>query len=140
MSLVVIDWNPNRAKLRSFGISMLVGFGVIGGLAASGLLSSAGWKIAAICWIFGLSAGLTGISGSKAALPLYWFWMGIAFVLGNVMSRVLLVLFFYLLVTPVGLLGRLLGRDVLQLNGGERASFWLPIKKVTSNNQYVQKY
>ena len=47
--------------------------------------------------------------------PLAKIWYGLAQVLGTIMSKVLLVIIFFLIVTPVGLCRRALGSDVLQL-------------------------
>ena len=43
----------------------------------------------------------------------YIAWMTMAFALGFVMSHVILTMFFFLLVTPIGLLARLFGKDFL---------------------------
>lgn len=45
--------------------------------------------------------------------PLAYFWFGLAFVLGFVMSRVILTLIYGLVVTPIGLLRWVLGADAL---------------------------
>ncbi len=47
--------------------------------------------------------------------PLAVVWFGLSHVLGAVMSRVVLTLVFFLIVTPVGLIRRLLGHDSLRL-------------------------
>jgi len=47
--------------------------------------------------------------------PLAVIWLGLSHFLGTVVSRILLSVVFFLLVTPVGLLRRLLGYDSLQL-------------------------
>jgi len=47
--------------------------------------------------------------------PLAVVWFGLSHVLGAVMSRVLLTLVFFLIVTPVGLIRRMLGHDSLRL-------------------------
>lgn len=48
--------------------------------------------------------------------PFAKFWFGFSHLLGAVVSRVLLTLLFYVLVTPVGLARRMLGKDAMQLN------------------------
>lgn len=49
---------------------------------------------------------------------------------GQVMGRVLLTVFFLLLVTPLGLLLRLLGKDLLELKRRpDAASYWRVAKK-----------
>ena len=47
-------------------------------------------------------------------LPLSRVWFGLAAILGGVMSKVILTLVFYGIVTPVGLLRRLLGKDTMR--------------------------
>jgi len=47
--------------------------------------------------------------------PIAVVWFGLSHILGTVMSKVLLSLLFFGLVTPVGFLRRLLGKDSLKL-------------------------
>ena len=47
--------------------------------------------------------------------PFAFIWFGLATFLGTIMSKVLLTIVYILLVVPVGLLRRLLGKDSLQL-------------------------
>jgi hypothetical protein len=47
--------------------------------------------------------------------PLAVLWFGLSHILGNLVSRVVLSIIFFLLVTPVGLIRRWAGRDSLQL-------------------------
>ncbi|MHC4886765.1 MAG: SxtJ family membrane protein [Planctomycetota bacterium] len=137
MSLVAIDWNPDAKGLRSFGVSMLVGFGLIGLVVW--------WKVslaaATGCWIFGAVAGVLGLTGTKAAMPIYKVWMGIAFVMGSIMGRILLGLFYYGMITPMGLVMRLQGRDKLQLKPrptGE--SYWCDSPTTDDPARYKRQF
>jgi len=57
---------------------------------------------------------------------IYIAWMSVAFVLGFVMAHVILTLFFFLVVTPIGLCARLAGKDFLSLKLDPKAnSYWL---------------
>ena len=47
--------------------------------------------------------------------PVSVVWFGLSHVLGAVMSKVLLAAVFYLIVTPIGVVRRLLGHDSLRL-------------------------
>jgi hypothetical protein len=47
--------------------------------------------------------------------PLATLWFGLSHLLGNVVSRIILTLIFFLLVTPIGLIRRWLRSDSLQL-------------------------
>jgi len=51
----------------------------------------------------------------KVYKPIAVFWLGLSDLLGSVMSRVLLSIVFFGVVTPIGLFRRLLGRDSLKL-------------------------
>jgi hypothetical protein len=58
---------------------------------------------------------------------IFFAWMTIGLALGTVVSTVLLTLLFYLVVTPIGLLARCLGKDFLRRKPDLRtASYWLP--------------
>jgi hypothetical protein len=57
--------------------------------------------------------------------PVYFLWMKLTFILGWVNTRVILIIVFYLIFTPVGLLMRLFGNDSLDLKiEKNRTSYW----------------
>jgi hypothetical protein len=68
------------------------------------------WK-----WVFGLGLGLFGLSRFAIPVmrPIHFVWMRLSQVLGWLSTHVVLTIFFYLIVTPTGLLMRLLGKDLL---------------------------
>jgi uncharacterized membrane protein YgdD (TMEM256/DUF423 family) len=47
--------------------------------------------------------------------PIAVFWLGLSDLLGSVVSRILLSIVFFGVVTPIGIFRRLLGRDSLKL-------------------------
>ena len=61
---------------------------------------------------------------------IYIAWMSVAFVLGFVMAHVILAVLFYLVITPIGLLAKLAGKDFLSLKLDRAAkSYWIPREK-----------
>jgi hypothetical protein len=54
--------------------------------------------------------------------PLAWLWFGIAHVLGTIVTKILLTLVFFGLVTPVGFVRRLTGADSLQLKEWKKSN------------------
>ena len=57
--------------------------------------------------------------------PIYWVWMIIATILGWVMTRVILSILFYIIITPIGLIGRLLGKQFIELQwNNESSTYW----------------
>ena len=56
--------------------------------------------------------------------PIYILWMTFAVILGWVMTRVILSLVFYFIMTPIGLLTKLIGEDFLALKRKKSDSYW----------------
>lgn len=73
----------------------------------------------------------------RAFRPLAVLWFGFSHFLGTLMSRVILTLLFFGLVTPIGLLRRALGADVLQLKkwkNGQDSVFQVRNARVTQKD------
>ena len=72
----------------------------------------------------------------------YIAWMTMAFVLGFVMSQVILTLFFFLLVTPISVLARLAGKDFLNRKRDLQATtYWIPREaKAKTSASYEQQF
>ena len=71
--------------------------------------------------------------------PIYILWMTFAVVLGWVMTRVILSLVFYFIMTPIGLLTRLLGEDFLALKKSNLGSYWNNRDQSVELNQDYEK-
>lgn len=107
---------------RRFGLSVGGVLLVLGGLAFL-----RGKHPAAVAALAGLGALLFGFGlGAPAWLATpNRLWMGLAEGLGFVMSRVILSAVFFLVLTPIALVRRLLGADALRRRSGPRASYWV---------------
>lgn len=120
--MIQIDWSPSRRQLRQFAAAALPGFGLIGYavLRATGSLELAGAIVA-----FGALAAVVGLAVPAAIRPLYLLLMVLTLPIGMVVSQVLLRAIFYGVLTPLGLLFRLFGRDPLSLRRAPgQASYW----------------
>ena len=58
---------------------------------------------------------LAGMIVPLSMRPLAWAWFGLSFLLGQVVPRILFGIVYLLLVVPMGLIRRLLGKDSLRL-------------------------
>ena len=58
-------------------------------------------------------------------------WMGLGFLMGKVVSPIVMTILFFVLFTPVGLVMKLIGRDELLLKNRGGSSFW----KIRTNPQ-----
>jgi len=47
--------------------------------------------------------------------PFAFFWFGLSHVLGNILSKCLLTIVFFTIVTPIGLIRKIIGKDSLRL-------------------------
>jgi hypothetical protein len=113
-----VDTSPK--KIRNFGLM----FGALGIIGAAYSV----WKggAYAVWWLGGGAAfALGGLVAKPLLRPVYVVWMKFAFVLGWINTRVILGLFFYLVMTPIGLLMRLGGNDPLERKIDPSAtSYW----------------
>jgi hypothetical protein len=123
--------------LRKFGLT-------VGGMfVLLGLLFLLRHKVSTP-YFLGLGGTLItfGVLWPRALKYIYVAWMALAFTVGFLMSNVILTLFFFFLVTPIGLLARLLGKDFLARKLDQQAtSYWIPCAKETKTAQgYERQY
>jgi len=70
----------------------------------------------------------SGILIPQILAPIEKVWMALARVLSVVMTYVILTLTFYLVITPMGLLVRILGKDLLKLKfKTDEPSYWIKV-------------
>ena len=73
-------------------------------------------------------------------LPLNKLWMQFGFLLGRIISPLVLGIIFFGLFTPIATLMRLIGRDELRLKLSNKSSHWIsrsePIKSDSFKNQF----
>ncbi len=109
----------NKITFRKFGITMGIAFMVISGLfffqeKQAGILLT----LIASCIFF-----IVGSFSPALLKPVYIIWMRFAFVLGWINARIILIILFYLVFTPVGLFMRLFRIDLLERKKQE-GSYW----------------
>ena len=66
-----------------------------------------------------------GIFNSKILNPLNKLWFKIGIFLGKIVSPLIMGIIFFLVVTPIGLLMRLMGKDLLNLKYNNNKSYWI---------------
>ena len=68
---------------------------------------------------------LLGLLNSKILTPLNKLWFKFGIFLGKIISPLIMGLIFFLVVTPIGLMMRLLKKDILALKYSEQKSYWI---------------
>jgi len=139
MSLIAIDKNPSIRTLRQFACIFFPAFcGVVGAVVMrKGMAPTAAW----ILWSVGAIVLLVGLIAPKAIKPLFLGLMYVTFPIGWVVSHVLLLIAFYLVLTPIGLLMRLFGYDPMQRKlDSAKSSYWIARAPNRDVNRYFKQY
>ena len=137
------NWNPDIAARRSFAKSLVIGFP-----ALAIVFTLMGWlKTGAVPtwtpWLaaIGAGAGVLFWVIPQIAKPFYLVWYFAACCIGIVVSNLLIAGFFYLVVTPVGLIMRLLGRDPMKRRfEREATSYWMDAEKGVDPKRYFRQF
>ncbi len=96
-----------------------------------------------VTWLFGLGCGfiLLALVVPGLLLPLNRLWGAFAHRLGRFNNFVLLTLFYYLFVFPLGLIFKLFGRDPMQRRtDANTASYWQPVDRRASEDTYPDMF
>ena len=118
---------------RSFGIVFFVVFLLI---ALYPLINSEGIKIWSL--LISLIFLILGLLNSKILTPLNKLWSKFGIFLGKIISPIIMGIMFFLVVTPIGLIMRLFGKDVINLKFDSNKSYWIEKTEPKSNmkNQF----
>ena len=143
MKLIDINRDPTDRQLKQFGVAALVFLPLIGWLATGkprtigaanlpllGGLAAVGLAIAVLAFVKPKTIRPVFIGASLATLPI-----------GLVVGEAVLLLIFYGLFTPIGLLFRLIGRDALQRRLDPSAkTYWQPKRQPDSAARYYRQF
>ena len=139
MSLIEINWYPKRKELRTFAMIALIASLLI----ASLLYMLKGVKIqwAVIIVLAGFCIFLSSLMSLKLTRMIYLGLILVTFPIGWAIGMILLTAFFFLLLTPLGFIFRLLGRDPLcRRFESEAKSYWLVRQEPDSLDRYFHQY
>ena len=105
---------------RSFGIVFFVFFLII---ATYPLINGDELRLWSL--IISIVFLFLGLINSKILNPLNKLWFKFGIFLGKIISPLVMVIIFFLVVTPIGLLMRLLKKDLLNLKFNDNSSYWI---------------
>jgi hypothetical protein len=128
---------PPPKLLRQFAGLWLVFFPLMAALRV--------WRGHADNWAVGLAVigvviGLIGLAKPEAMRPIYTGWMIAAFPIGWTVSQLMLVVLFYGVFTPVGLVFRVMRRDALALRRRNVVSYWAAKEQPASAQDYFRQF
>jgi hypothetical protein len=133
-----IPFDPPRRTLRQFaGLSLVV----FGGLAGWNYFAKGQVVSSAVLAVLAVAIGLPGLVRPRLVRPVYVGAMILAFPIGWVVSRLLLAILFYGIVTPMGLVLRLSGRDPLRLaRPAARTTYWVAKPEPADLRSYFRQF
>ena len=105
---------------RSFGIVFFIVFLLI---SIYPLINNENIRIWSL--VVSLIFLVLSIINSNFLLPLNKLWFKFGIFLGKIISPIIMGIIFFLVVTPIGLIMRLLGKDVLNLKLNDYKSYWI---------------
>jgi len=142
-----VQWKPDLAERRKFAKSLIIGFPclavafLIMGWVSKGSWD-ANWKFARSVGAFGALAGVIFFAVPQIARPFYMAWYFLACCIGIVVGNLLLSGFFFLVITPFGLLRRLVARAPAVQKKFDRnsKSYWQDFPPVSNPERYYRQF
>ncbi|MCC7424305.1 MAG: hypothetical protein IT428_28895 [Planctomycetaceae bacterium] len=137
MALIEFQWNPSSRDLRIFAVGQVVFFGFV---AAWIHRRFGSFPTAAAVVGVSLVGLAVGLAKPQALRLVYVGWMAAVYPIGWVVSHVLMAAVYYGVVTPVGLLMRLAGRDPMQRRfNRSAATYWTPRNTDIPTSRYFRQ-
>jgi hypothetical protein len=139
MAMLEINWQPSRRELRQFaGIWFPACFALVGFWA---FRKTGALPLAGAIWGAGAAASLVAFFVPAVARWLWIVWMCAAFPIGWTVSHVLMGVIYYLVVTPIGWLLRLAGRDSMGRKFDRAAAtYWAPHRPPETTDSYFRQF
>jgi hypothetical protein len=138
-----VNWNPGFAEKRKFAVSCIVGFPVLAGFfSLITWLATQAWKPFFV-WlgVIGFAVGVVLWLLPSMARPFYLAWHFIGCCIGFIVGNILLIAFYYIIITPIGLLLQGWGRLSLRKSFNKEAStYWVDVKKKVDLNRYYRQF
>jgi hypothetical protein len=148
MALIEIDWHPDRWRLRRFGVVALVAFAAVGAwvflrhsLFGFALSEGAASVAAYVLWCIAAVCGVLAAVAPRALRPLYLGLSLVGLPIGLVVSHVVMGVVFYVVLAPIGLVMRLLGRDRLHRRFERDAeTYWVRRDETEEAKRYFRQF
>jgi hypothetical protein len=137
MSLITLKKNPSPRDLKIFGwftpiifAALSIAFTYKGSNLTAKIFGSMALLLAICLWGF-----------PATRLRLYRAWTYLTFPIGWVISQLVLCIFYFLILTPIGIIGRLFRKDPLGLKWQkETESYWQPRSQEPKSSDYFRQY
>ena len=109
---------------RSFGLVFFVVFLLVGIWPLFGEQSLRIWSL-----VVSLIFLVLGILNSKLLTPLNLVWTKFGELLGRIIAPIAMGVVYFVIITPIGLFMRLIGKDLLRTKSSKNNSYWIKREK-----------
>ena len=124
-----------KSEFRKFGITIGLLLIII-----AGFLFWRGKESFEIMLVIGSALLVLGLVIPVLLKPIYWIWMVLAVILGWIMTRVILSVLFYVVITPIGMFSRMFGGKFLDLKWDKsKESYWNPRSTTQRNSEEYER-
>jgi hypothetical protein len=138
VALLEVNLRPGERDLRWFGVVVLLFCAVLAAIAWRGFGSLAVASVLAAAGV--LLSGLYYLVPPLRRL-LYVGWMRAVFPIGWVLSHALMGIIYFGVLTPIGLLLKVAGRDPLRLKAAPEATTWWVEKPASDDpDRYFRQF
>lgn len=138
-TMLEINKNPSAKDLRQFaGIWFPLFCALVGFIL---------WRkfhlqtAAIVLWCIGAAIAVAGLAIPALIKPVFIGLMYVTMPIGLVVSYLLLGILYYLVITPIGLVMKLMGRDTMTRKlDPAAATYWVQRPQITDNERYFRQY
>jgi len=139
MSMIEINWHPKRKELRNFGIIAIIASAIISLLLY--LLKDLGIQWILVITGVGFIIFLCSLISVGLTRIIYLVLILVTLPIGWAISFILMAIFYFLFLTPLGLVFRLKGRDPLHRKFDSKAkSYWLRRQPADTIDRYFHQF
>jgi hypothetical protein len=139
-----VVWQPGPDELKAFAKSLVIGFPCVG-LAMLVVIRITGgeWdaRIPLMVAGYGALAGVVFLAVPLLGRPVYLVWYAAACCIGLVIANVLLGIVFYVFVTGIGVMLKLIGRDAMHRRPDRSAkTYWRDAEQPSDPRRYYSQF
>ena len=113
-----------KSSNRSFGIIFFIVFLLI---SVWPIMDGQAFRVWSL--VISLIFLILGILNSKILTPLNLAWIKFGEILGRFIAPVVMAVIYFLIVTPIGLFMRIIGKDLLNIKFSQNSSYWIKREK-----------
>ena len=137
MALIDINKDPSKGELLFFGALFPAFFGVIGALvwylAESMVIAQIAWGVAAV-------VSVVFFVVKPLRVPIYLGWIYLTFPIGWTLSHLLMLVTYYLVLTPFALVFRVIGRDPMKRRFDRSAASYFVAHEAAETSRYFKQF